>query len=147
MNTDEISESTNYNNNNNMIVSSVGGGSSEMILQSLLLDLMMPMTTPAAASSQFDLNSTASNENNQNAAANIDSITLIYQQQQQNVANFAAEFNTTVANPATLTQQVLLTSGGISNKQINDQIMRTCMGYLDYINKKHNKERHIQKVK
>lgn len=34
-----------------------------------------------------------------------------------------------------------------NTKQINDQIMRTCMGYLDYVNKKHNKERHIQKVR
>jgi hypothetical protein len=34
-----------------------------------------------------------------------------------------------------------------SKKQINDHIMRTCMGYLDFINKKHNRERRLQTIR
>jgi hypothetical protein len=97
---------------------------SDMILQSLLVDLMIPPLAPAAAS-QFDLNSTASNE----AGAEL---AILYQQPQYLVNNATGGFSL---------------GNGINNKQINDQIMRTCMGYLDYINKKHNKERHIQKVR
>jgi hypothetical protein len=102
---------------------------SDMILQSLLADLMIPPTAPVAANSQFDLNSTASNEA---LGPTTDLPALLYQQPQYLVNNNMAGFSL---------------AAGINNQQINDQIMRTCMGYLDYINKKHTKERHIQKVR
>jgi hypothetical protein len=37
--------------------------------------------------------------------------------------------------------------GNLNNKLINEQIMRTCMGYLDFIKTKHVKQRRLQAIK
>ena len=112
----------------------------ETALQTLLIDLVMP-----TASSQFDIPSTASDPIE---------LSLFYQQQLDNqvattqtntlLAGFKQDLNNSNFNFASMNNSTQLHS---SNKQTNDQIMRTCMGYLDYINKKHNKERRLQIIK
>lgn len=121
--------------------------SNHTLLQTLLMDLMAP---PIAVSSQFDLSSTASTE-----PVDVD-ISLIYQHQVTNESVTASNLNNTqisgskqvelnqTFNNSFNTNFVALNN---NKKQVNDQIMRTCMGYLDYINKKHTRERQIQTIR
>ncbi|RNA28928.1 hypothetical protein BpHYR1_004675 [Brachionus plicatilis] len=84
-----------------------------------LMDLMQP---PLTITSQFDLSSTASND------------------------PVDVDFRPCQKIQAGLNQ---MDQGGGTNqkKQVNDQIMMNCLDYLDYINKKHNHDRHIQIIR
>lgn len=85
-----------------------------------LMDLMQP---PLAITSQFDLSSNASND-------------PIDFELTRPCQKFQVE-SALIDNSSTLNQK----------KQVNDQIMMNCLDYLDYINKKHNHDRHIQIIR
>lgn len=81
-------------------------------------------------------------------------LSMIYQQHliENSSANFLGGVTPGVVDASGTTILPEINSSNFNlnntnNKQTNDQIMRTCMGYLDYINKKHNKERRIQLIR
>ena len=129
------------------------------VLQTLLMDLMVP---PLAVSSQLDLSSTASTDAND--------LSLIYQiNNNESLVNLQnnKQFELNTSNLNTIvnlnSNSATIINGSNTNtnfnacyqtpmpsfnkKQINEQIMRTCMGYLDFINQKHTRERRLQTIK
>jgi hypothetical protein len=116
----------------------------EAALQNFFMDLVIP---------NVDLNNNASNETND--------LALIWHQQHLaensssnclNNNNNNINSNNNNNNDGTSAIQELNSSvynlnNNMNNKQTNEQIMRTCMGYLDYINKKHIKERRTQIIR
>ncbi|CAF0919779.1 unnamed protein product [Brachionus calyciflorus] len=133
--TNLVNASVNSNSDGNLCF----GSSNHTFLQTLLIDLIQP---PLAVSSQFDLSSTASTDH-----IDID-LSMVYQNQGDNLLN-----NTQISSSKQMDINQTFNNSLNSNylnankKQINDQIMRTCMGYLDYINKKHTRERRIQTIR
>lgn len=106
----------------------------EAALQTLIMDLVVP---PHAVSSQFDLSSTASTDP-------ID-FSLIYQHQMAN--DNLNNLSLPLGSKQPVDYNNNFNNSFNTKKQINEQIMRTCMGYLDYLNKKHSKERRIQTIR
>lgn len=84
-----------------------------------LMDLIQPSLP---INSQFDLSSTASN----------DPIDVEHKSCQK----IQTDLN-----------QIDLNVNLNQKKQVNDQIMVNCLDYLDYVNKKHNHDRHIQIIR
>jgi hypothetical protein len=114
----------------------------ETALQNFFMDLVIPNVDPSSVNDTSDL-------------------TLIYQQHFIENSNLLAPTNQSSAglsgvcnsDGAGLTniQELHSSNFNLNNSNANDQmaninsqIMRTCMSYLDYINKKHNKERKTQ---
>jgi hypothetical protein len=115
--------------------------SNDNLLKTLLMDLM----APPAATSQFDLNSTASNEQLDLSVINpnLNEFSLV---NNNNRLNAPGIFNINGSN-AGLPGATSIGCTSVNEKQINEQIMRTCMGYLENVNDKHNKDRRIQKMR
>lgn len=133
----------------------------ETALRNFLMELVSPPL--AAVSSQFDLSSAESCEpvagvelqfnlqnqlNSENNLAN--NSNSVYNKLPVDSSSFNLNGNSTNVNTNSNTNtigNVNSTNSANSKKQLNEQIMRACMGYLDYINKKHNRERRIQIIR
>ena len=162
-------EITINNNANTAQTSSNNNSLNEYFLHSLFMDISSHNNQIGISTqSQLDLSSTASVEpndmsflyqsqlnNNQNfniVNDNINSINLLqissHAGSGNNMANasnkISCEFNSNFNNSF---NNNTMSNSLNTKKQINDHIMRTCMGYLDFINKKHNRERRLQTIR